>query len=165
MVRSGMRLHPRRFRSVRQWSCTGLMACCCKYNRWQWRALSPRFPSWTRHQHKQRIRSEFRALPLPLRYNPPQKAVCFELEAPVMEVSFTAIVVLIIVVYLLSSIKILAEYERGVIFRLGRLLSAAKGPGVILVFTPIDRMGVVSLRHEALEVPAQDIITRDHVTL
>ena len=75
------------------------------------------------------------------------------------------VVIVIVVLYLLSSIKILAEYERGVIFRLGRLLSAAKGPGVILVFAPVDRMVRVSLRQEALEVPPQDIITRDNVTL
>jgi regulator of protease activity HflC (stomatin/prohibitin superfamily) len=78
---------------------------------------------------------------------------------------FTTIVVVIVVIYILSSIKILAEYERGVIFRLGRLLPIAKGPGVILVFAPIDRMVRVSLRQEALEVPPQDIITRDNVTL
>lgn len=64
-----------------------------------------------------------------------------------------AVVVVIFIIYLLSSIKILAEYERGVIFRLGRLLGTAKGPGVILVFTPIDRIVRVSLRQEALEVP------------
>jgi hypothetical protein len=52
----------------------------------------------------------------------------------IMELPFTAIVVVIVVIYLLSSIKILAEYERGVIFRLGRLLSYAKGPGMLLVF-------------------------------
>jgi regulator of protease activity HflC (stomatin/prohibitin superfamily) len=73
--------------------------------------------------------------------------------------------VIIVGLYLISSIKILAEYERGVVFRLGRLLSTAKGPGVILVFGPIDRMVRISLRQEALEVPAQDIITRDNVTL
>jgi regulator of protease activity HflC (stomatin/prohibitin superfamily) len=67
--------------------------------------------------------------------------------------------------YLLSSIKILAEYERGVVFRLGRLLEKAKGPGLIFVFWPIDRMVRVSLRQEAFEVPPQDIITRDNVTL
>src|ERR1035438_969803 len=75
-----------------------------------------------------------------------------------------AVAVIILVIYLLSSIKILAEYERGVIFRLGRLI-ASKGPGVILVFSPIDRMVRISLRQEALEVPPQDIITRDNVTL
>ncbi|HYA22787.1 MAG TPA: slipin family protein [Terriglobales bacterium] len=79
--------------------------------------------------------------------------------------SFTTIAIIIVVLYILSSIKILAEYERGVIFRLGRLLPTAKGPGIILVFAPIDRMVRVSLRQEALEVPPQDIITRDNVTL
>ena len=75
------------------------------------------------------------------------------------------VVAIIVILYLLSSIKILAEYERGVIFRLGRLLEAAKGPGVIFVFAPVDRMVRISLRQEALEVPPQDIITRDNVTL
>ena len=74
-------------------------------------------------------------------------------------------IVIIVGLYLISSIKILAEYERGVIFRLGRLLATAKGPGVILVFGPIDRIVRISLRQEALEVPPQDIITRDNVTL
>jgi regulator of protease activity HflC (stomatin/prohibitin superfamily) len=78
---------------------------------------------------------------------------------------FTTIVIIIVALYLLSSIKILAEYERGVIFRLGRLLPEAKGPGLIFVFAPLDRMVRISLRQEALEVPAQDIITRDNVTL
>lgn len=78
---------------------------------------------------------------------------------------FGTIIIVIVAIYILSSIKILAEYERGVIFRLGRLLPTAKGPGVILVFAPIDRIVRVSLRQEALEVPPQDIITRDNVTL
>ncbi len=60
------------------------------------------------------------------------------------------VVVLIIAIYLLSSIKILAEYERGVIFRLGRVLREPKGPGVILVFRPIDRIVRISLRTEAM---------------
>jgi len=80
-------------------------------------------------------------------------------------ISLPFIVAVIVVIYVLSSIKILTEYERGVIFRLGRLLPRAKGPGVILVFAPIDRIVRVSLRQEALEVPPQDIITRDNVTL
>ena len=75
------------------------------------------------------------------------------------------IIILIVVLYLISSIKILAEYERGVIFRLGRILPRAKGPGVILVFKPIDRMVRVSLRIDTLEVPAQDVVTRDNVTV
>ncbi len=82
-----------------------------------------------------------------------------------MPFSFGVIAAAIVVLYLLSSIKILAEYERGVIFRLGRLLGESKGPGIILVFAPIDRMVRISLRQEAMEVPPQDIITRDNVTL
>src|ERR1700685_341671 len=82
-----------------------------------------------------------------------------------MDPSFIAIIAVIIAIYLLSSIKILAEYERGVIFRLGRVLGNAKGPGVILVFKPIDRMVRLSLRTEAMEVPSQDVVTRDNVTV
>jgi regulator of protease activity HflC (stomatin/prohibitin superfamily) len=74
-------------------------------------------------------------------------------------------VIFIVAIYLISSIKILAEYERGVIFRLGRLLPQAKGPGVILVFAPIDRMVRISLRVDTIEVPPQDVITRDNVTV
>jgi regulator of protease activity HflC (stomatin/prohibitin superfamily) len=80
-------------------------------------------------------------------------------------INLTTIAVLIVVLYLLASIKILAEYERGVIFRLGRVLPQAKGPGVILVFAPVDRMVRTSLRVETLEVPSQDVITRDNVTV
>ena len=75
------------------------------------------------------------------------------------------IALIVIVLYLLSSIKILAEYERGVIFRLGRVLPVAKGPGIILVFAPVDRIVRVSLRVETLEVPSQDVVTRDNVTV
>jgi regulator of protease activity HflC (stomatin/prohibitin superfamily) len=75
------------------------------------------------------------------------------------------IAVIIVVLYLLSSIKILAEYERGVVFRLGRVLPQPKGPGIVLVFQPIDRMVRVSLRLETLEVPGQDVVTRDNVTV
>ena len=75
------------------------------------------------------------------------------------------IVVFIVAVYVISSVKILAEYQRGVIFRLGKLLPQPKGPGVILVFAPIDRMVRVSLRTVALEVPPQDVITRDNVSV
>src|SRR3954466_11472105 len=78
---------------------------------------------------------------------------------------FTIVAIIVIAIYLLNSINILAEYERGVIFRLGRLLPEAKGPGLIFVFAPLDRIVRVSLRQEALEVPPQDIITRDNVTL
>ena len=75
------------------------------------------------------------------------------------------VVVAIVILYLLSSIKILREYERGVIFRLGRLLAEPKGPGLVFVFAPLDRIVRVSLRIDTLEVPPQDIVTRDNVTL
>ena len=71
----------------------------------------------------------------------------------------------IVVLYLANSIKILPEYERGVIFRLGKLLPQPKGPGIILVFAPIDRMVRVGLRTIVMDVPPQDIITRDNVSV
>jgi regulator of protease activity HflC (stomatin/prohibitin superfamily) len=71
----------------------------------------------------------------------------------------------VIVFYLLTSIQILAEYERGVIFRLGKLLPQPKGPGVILVFRPIDRIVRISLRTIVHDVPPQDVITRDNVSV
>lgn len=77
----------------------------------------------------------------------------------------TAIVVVVVAIFFLNWIKILNEYERGVIFRLGRLLGAPKGPGLIFVFSPIDRMVKVSLRLVALDVPPQDVITRDNVSV
>ena len=73
--------------------------------------------------------------------------------------------IIVIVIWLLNSIKILREYERGVIFRLGRVLSQPKGPGIIFVFAPFDRIVRVSLRIDTLEVPAQDVVTRDNVTV
>lgn len=79
--------------------------------------------------------------------------------------SFTGIIIIIVLIYLMSSIKILREYERGVIFRLGRVLGKPKGPGVILVFAPIDRIVRISMRVDAMEVPPQDLVTRDNVTV
>jgi regulator of protease activity HflC (stomatin/prohibitin superfamily) len=73
--------------------------------------------------------------------------------------------VLVVVIWLFNSIKVLREYERGVIFRLGRLLSQEKGPGLIFVFWPIDKIVKVALRTVALEVPPQDIITSDNVSV
>jgi regulator of protease activity HflC (stomatin/prohibitin superfamily) len=75
------------------------------------------------------------------------------------------IALFVLAIYFISSIKILAEYERGVIFRLGRVLPNPKGPGLILVFRPVDRMVRISLRLETLEVPSQDVVTRDNVTV
>jgi regulator of protease activity HflC (stomatin/prohibitin superfamily) len=75
------------------------------------------------------------------------------------------VAVVVLVLWLLSCIKVLNEYERGVIFRLGKLLPHPKGPGLIFVFKPIDRMVRVSLRTVVLDVPSQDIITRDNVSV
>lgn len=75
------------------------------------------------------------------------------------------LIIAVIVLYLANSIKILREYERAVIFRLGRALSEPKGPGLIFVFRPFDQIVRVSLRQEVLEVPSQDVITRDNVTI
>jgi regulator of protease activity HflC (stomatin/prohibitin superfamily) len=71
----------------------------------------------------------------------------------------------IVLAYLASSLKILAEYERGVLFRLGRVEPRPKGPGLAIVLVPLHRMVRISLRVEALEVPPQDLVTRDNVTV
>ena len=72
---------------------------------------------------------------------------------------------LIVIGWLLNSIKVLREYERGVVFRLGRLFPQAKGPGLIFVFWPVDKIVKVPLRTVTLDVPPQDIITRDNVSV
>jgi len=82
-----------------------------------------------------------------------------------MLVSPLLVLLLILALYLVASIKILTEYERGVVFRLGKLLPQPKGPGVVLVFVPIDRMVRVGLRTVVLDVPPQDVITRDNVSV
>ena len=79
--------------------------------------------------------------------------------------AYPVIVLVFIVLYILSSIKILREYERGVIFRLGRVLPKPKGPGLILVFFPIDRIVRISLRLITMSIPPQDVITKDNVTV
>ena len=75
------------------------------------------------------------------------------------------IVVIILVLWMFSCINILNEYERGVIFRLGRLNPKPVGPGLIFVWKPIDRIVKLSLRVETLDVPSQDVVTRDNVTV
>ena len=75
------------------------------------------------------------------------------------------IAVIVIALYLFNCIKILREYDRGVIFRLGPVLPQPKGPGLIFVFKPIDQMVRVTTRQTVMEVPAQDVITRDNVTI
>jgi regulator of protease activity HflC (stomatin/prohibitin superfamily) len=82
-----------------------------------------------------------------------------------MSVSPIAIAGFLMVLYLLSSIYVLKEYERGVVFRLGKLLPGPRGPGIVLVFRPIDSIVRVSLRTAVHDVPPQDIITRDNVSV
>ncbi len=73
--------------------------------------------------------------------------------------------IVLVVVYLLTCIKIVKEYERAVVFRLGRLIAEPKGPGVVIVLRPIDRIEMVSLRTLVHDVPSQDIITKDNVSV
>jgi len=80
-------------------------------------------------------------------------------------VQYLGIFVLLVALYFLSCIRILFEYQRGVVFRLGRVLPAPKGPGLIFVFWPIDRMVRVGLRTVVHNVPSQDVITRDNVSV
>jgi regulator of protease activity HflC (stomatin/prohibitin superfamily) len=77
----------------------------------------------------------------------------------------TLFVIVLVVFFLASAIKILNEYERGVIFRLGRVLGTPKGPGLIILIPIIDRMTKVSLRTVVLDIPPQDVITKDNVTI
>jgi regulator of protease activity HflC (stomatin/prohibitin superfamily) len=90
-------------------------------------------------------------------------AMC--LFASATELQYVGIFLAVVVLYLLSCIRILFEYQRGVVFRLGRVLSKPKGPGLILVFWPVDRMIRVSLRTFVHDVPPQDVITRDNVSV
>jgi regulator of protease activity HflC (stomatin/prohibitin superfamily) len=82
-----------------------------------------------------------------------------------MIVSPALVAAFVIAIYLISCIYILREYERGVVFRLGKLLPRPKGPGIIFVFRPIDTLVRVSLRTVVHDVPPQDIITRDNVSV
>jgi len=74
------------------------------------------------------------------------------------------IIAVIVIIFVASAIKVVAEYERGVVFRLGRLVGA-KGPGLFLIIPFIDRMVKVDLRIVTMDVPSQEVITRDNVTV
>ena len=78
-------------------------------------------------------------------------------------------IILIAVVFVISLlrlwIKVLKEYERGVVFRLGRVIAEPKGPGIFLLYWPLDRMVTISMRTVVLDVPPQDVITRDNVSV
>jgi regulator of protease activity HflC (stomatin/prohibitin superfamily) len=84
-----------------------------------------------------------------------------------VSIGFTVIAVLIVVIFvaslILSAIKIVNEYERGVIFRLGRVQGGAKGPGLFILYPFVDKMVKIDLRTVTMEVPPQEIITRDNV--
>src|SRR5438093_2064431 len=72
----------------------------------------------------------------------------------------------VILLFILTSwIKILREYERGVVFRLGRLIPEPRGPGIVFIFAPFEKMVRVSLRTVTMDVPPQDVITRDNVSV
>jgi regulator of protease activity HflC (stomatin/prohibitin superfamily) len=73
--------------------------------------------------------------------------------------------VVLAVLFLASAIRILNEYERGVIFRLGRVMGRAKGPGLIIIIPVVDKLVKISLRLVAMDVPPQDVITRDNVSV
>ena len=76
-----------------------------------------------------------------------------------------SVVVIIFVMLLVTSLKVIKEYERAVVFRLGRLLPTAKGPGIFIIFPVIDRWVRVNLRLIAMDVPTQDVITKDNVSV
>jgi regulator of protease activity HflC (stomatin/prohibitin superfamily) len=75
------------------------------------------------------------------------------------------IAVLIFLIWFFNSVYVIKEWERGVVLRLGRMLPEAKGPGLCLVFFPIDKLTRMSLRLETLDVPPQDVITKDNVSV
>ncbi|MDQ3538907.1 MAG: SPFH domain-containing protein, partial [Actinomycetota bacterium] len=75
------------------------------------------------------------------------------------------VVLFLLLVVLAASVRIVQEYERGVIFRLGRVIAGAKGPGLFFIIPFIDRMVKVNLQTVTMNVPAQDVITRDNVTV
>src|SRR6266542_98220 len=74
-----------------------------------------------------------------------------------------AILLLLLVLFLISAIKIAREYERGIVFRLGRLLPEPKGPGLFILIPVVDRMVRVDLRTVTLNIPPQEVITKDNV--
>jgi len=78
---------------------------------------------------------------------------------------FYILAIILIILFLSAAIKILREYERGVIFRLGRVLKGPKGPGLVIIIPIIDKLIRISLRLVAMDVPPQDVITKDNVSI
>jgi regulator of protease activity HflC (stomatin/prohibitin superfamily) len=82
-----------------------------------------------------------------------------------MTAAVLGVIAVVILILLAASIRVVQEYERGVIFRLGRVIAGAKGPGLFFIIPIIDRMVKVNLQIVTLDVPPQDVITRDNVTV
>jgi len=78
---------------------------------------------------------------------------------------FYILAIILIILFLSTAIKILREYERGVVFRLGRVLKRPKGPGLVIIIPIIDKLIRISLRLVAMDVPPQDVITKDNVSI
>jgi len=78
---------------------------------------------------------------------------------------FPLFILFLILIWILRCLNVMNEYERAVVFRLGRVLDRAKGPGLVLILWPIDKIARVSLRVVTWEIPPQDVITRDNVSL
>ncbi len=87
------------------------------------------------------------------------------MNALIASMGCMAPIFLFVFIWVLSCIRVINEYERAVVFRLGKVLPQPKGPGLIVIFRPIDKVVVISLRTVVLDVPSQDVITRDNVTL
>ena len=81
-----------------------------------------------------------------------------------MNVGVIVAAVLILAAYLLTSIRIIPAHQRAVIFRLGRIQPQPKGPGIFMIFVPTDRVVRISLAEQKIEIPAQDVVTRDELT-
>ncbi|MBW2334628.1 MAG: slipin family protein, partial [Deltaproteobacteria bacterium] len=78
---------------------------------------------------------------------------------------FYILAIILIILFLSTAIKVLREYERGVVFRLGRVLKRPKGPGLVIIIPIIDKLIRISLRLVAMDVPPQDVITKDNVSI
>jgi regulator of protease activity HflC (stomatin/prohibitin superfamily) len=82
-----------------------------------------------------------------------------------LPINFVSVIVVLLIIYLFNAIRVIREYERAVVFRLGRVLTNVKGPGIFFIFWPVDKMVKVELRTITMEVPTQDVITKDNVSV
>ncbi len=136
-----------------------------------WRAAAPAGQSDSERRARAREKSRPASRWKWSRWRPPRSAICAstDTEEAVMEINFVMILftagVVIFLFWLFNSIYVIKEWERGVVLRLGRMLPEAKGAGLQLVLYPIDKLTRISLRIETLDVPPQDVITRDNVSV